>query len=254
MITARDQQETVVAAPVEHPPRHIAIIMDGNGRWAKARGLPRSEGHRQGTENLRRIIRACVEFKVEILTIYAFSTENWRRPPLEVRLLMNILETVIDRELAELNANGVQIRHIGQLEHIAPALQRKIRQACEFTQNNSRLILNVAFNYGGRDEIVHAVRRIVADHIPPEQIDEELLNRYMYTGGLPDPDLIIRTSGELRISNFLIWQGAYAEYYFTPVYWPDFDKDELRKALVEYAHRKRRFGKTDEQISEDEFK
>ncbi len=228
--------------------------MDGNGRWAKARGLPRSEGHRQGTENLRRIIRACVEFNVEVLTIYAFSTENWRRPPLEVRLLMTILETVIDRELAELNSNGVQIRHIGQLEHIAPSLQRKIKQACEFTKNNSRLILNVAFNYGGRDEIVHAVRRIIADHIPAEQIDEDLLNKYMYTGGLPDPDLIIRTSGELRISNFLIWQGAYAEYYFTPVYWPDFDKDELHKAIVEYAHRKRRFGKTDEQISDDEFK
>lgn len=230
------------------PPRHIAIIMDGNGRWAKARGLPRAEGHRQGTENLRRIIRACVEFDVKVLTIYAFSTENWRRPPLEVRLLMTILETVIDRELKELNDNGVQIRHLGRLDQIAPALQKKIQYACDFTQHNSRLILNVAFNYGGRDEIVQAIRRIVADGVTEDKIDEDLLNRYLYTGDLPDPDLVIRTSGELRLSNFLIWQAAYAEYYFTPTYWPDFDKEELRKAIIEYNRRKRRFGMTDEQI------
>lgn len=250
----RNTEEQITPPLPEKVPKHIAIIMDGNGRWAKARGLPRAEGHRQGTENLRRIIRACVEFGVEILTIYAFSTENWRRPPLEVRLLMTILETVIDRELRELNENGVQIRHIGRLDQIAPALQKKIRYACDFTKDNHRLILNVAFNYGGRDEIVQAVRRIVSEGIPADQIDEELLNRYMYTGDLPDPDLIIRTSGELRISNFLIWQGAYAEYYVTPTYWPDFGKDELRKALDEYNHRKRRFGKTDEQLTEDEFK
>jgi undecaprenyl diphosphate synthase len=229
-------------------PKHIAIIMDGNGRWAKARGLPRAEGHRNGTENLRRIIRACVQFGVEILTIYAFSTENWRRPPLEVRLLMTILETVIDRELKELSDNGVQIRHLGQLDQIAPALQKKIQYACEYTKDNHRLILNVAFNYGGRDEIVQAVRRIVKEGVPPEKITEDLLNGYMYTGGLPDPDLIIRTSGELRVSNFLIWQGAYSEYYVTPVYWPDFDKEELRKAIAEYNHRTRRFGMTDEQV------
>lgn len=230
-------------------PRHVAIIMDGNGRWAKARGLPRTEGHRQGTENLRRILRACVEFGIEILTIYAFSTENWKRPRAEVRVLMNILEMVIDRELHELHANGVQIRHIGELSGIDPTLQRKIRYACEFTRNNNKLILNVAFNYGGRDEIVHAVRRIVADGIPPEAIDEALVNRYLYTSSLPDPDLIIRTSGEMRSSNFLVWQGAYSEYYFTPVYWPDFDKEELRKALVEYNRRTRRFGMIDEQLN-----
>ncbi len=230
-------------------PRHVAIIMDGNGRWAKARGLPRTEGHRQGTENLRRILRACVEFGVEILTIYAFSTENWKRPRAEVRVLMSILEMVIDRELRELHDNGVQIRHIGELNGIDPTLQRKIRHACEYTRGNSKLILNVAFNYGGRDEIVHAVRRIVADGIPPEKIDEALLSRYMYTGSLPDPDLIIRTSGEIRSSNFLVWQGAYSEFYFTPVYWPDFDKEELRKALVEYNRRTRRFGMIDEQLN-----
>jgi undecaprenyl diphosphate synthase len=229
-------------------PKHVAIIMDGNGRWAKLRGLPRTEGHRQGTENLRRILKSCVEFGVEILTIYAFSTENWTRPRAEVRMLMRILEMVIDRELDELNGSGVQIRHIGQMDGIDPSLQKKIRYACEYTKNNTKLILNVAFNYGGRDEIVHAVRRIVEDKIPVEKIDDRLVGSYLYTSGLPDPDLIIRTSGELRVSNFLIWQGAYSEYYVTPVYWPDFDKNELRKALVEYGTRKRRFGMTDEQL------
>jgi undecaprenyl diphosphate synthase len=235
----------------ERAPRHVAIIMDGNGRWAKARGLPRTEGHRAGTENLRRILKACVEFGVEILTIYAFSTENWNRPRAEVRMLMRILESVIDRELQELHESGVQIRHIGEIERIEPRLQRKIREACEFTKNNTRLILNVAFNYGGRDEIVQAVRRIVADKVPLEQIDEDLISSYMYTRDLPDPDLIIRTSGEMRTSNFLTWQGTYSEYYFTPKYWPEFDKEELRKALDEYARRSRRFGMTDEQLKRE---
>jgi undecaprenyl diphosphate synthase len=232
-------------------PRHVAIIMDGNGRWAKARGLPRAEGHRQGTENLRRILRACVDFGVEILTIYAFSTENWKRPRAEVRVLMSILEMVIDRELNELNESGVQIRHIGQLDGIAPALQKKIKYACEYTKNNSRLILNVAFNYGGRDEIIHAVQRIICDGVPAHEVNEALISQYMYTSPLPDPDFIIRTSGELRSSNFLVWQGTYSEYYFTPVYWPDFNKEEFHKALMEYSHRTRRFGKIDEQISQN---
>lgn len=251
MVAVLKPNEHVSTPALEHVPKHIAIIMDGNGRWAKSRGLPRAEGHRQGTENLRQIIRACVEFGVEILTIYAFSTENWRRPPLEVRLLMTILETVIDRELKELYQNGVQIRHIGRLDQIAPALQKKIQYACDYTKGNSRLILNVAFNYGGRDEIVHAVRQIIASGIPANEVTEDVLNQYMFTGGLPDPDLVVRTSGELRLSNFLIWQAAYAEYYFTPVFWPDFNKDELRKAIQEYANRTRRFGKTDEQITSE---
>jgi len=233
---------------IERVPRHVAIIMDGNGRWAKARGLPRTEGHRQGTENLRRIFHACVEFGVEILTIYAFSTENWSRPRAEVLMLMRILEAVIDRELNELHSQGVQLRHIGQLEGISPLLQQKIRHAMELTKNNTQLIVNIAFNYGGRDEILHAVRRIVNEGIPADQVNEALLSRYMYTGDLPDPDLIIRTSGELRVSNFLIWQGAYAEYYATSTYWPDFDEHELRSALLEYGRRKRRFGMTDEQL------
>jgi undecaprenyl diphosphate synthase len=250
--TLRNNTGNIEPVIPEVVPKHVAIIMDGNGRWAKARGLPRTEGHRQGTENLRRILKACVEFGVEILTIYAFSTENWKRPRAEVRVLMSILEMVIDRELKELHESGVQIRHIGELEGIAPALQKKIHYACDYTKNNTKLILNVAFNYGGRDEIVHAVRKIVASGVTPEQVTEDLISSYMYTSPLPDPDLIIRTSGEVRSSNFLVWQGTYSEYYFTPVYWPDFDKEQLREALIEYNRRTRRFGQTDEQIKDHE--
>jgi undecaprenyl diphosphate synthase len=230
-------------------PTHIAIIMDGNGRWAKARGLPRLAGHRAGTENLRRILNACVEFNVKILTIWAFSTENWRRPQEEVRGLMDILEQVIDRELNELHKNGVRLRHIGRLEGIAPHLQTKVRHAIELTRDNGRLTLNVAFNYGGKAEILDAVKHIIADGIRPDDVDENLFARYLYTTSLPDPDMIIRTGNESRISNFMLWQGAYSEYYFTPVLWPDFDKDELRKALEDYARRERRFGMTTEQVS-----
>jgi undecaprenyl diphosphate synthase len=232
-------------------PKHVAIIMDGNGRWAKQRGLPRSAGHHQGTENLRQIIRASVEFGVEILTIYAFSTENWNRPRREVELLLRILEMVIDRELAELNKNGVQIRHIGELEGIPERLQKKVLEACETTKDNTRLILNVAFNYGGRDEIVHAVQHIIEQGVRAEDVTEEMISEHLYTSGLPDPDLIIRTSGEFRLSNFLIWQSAYSEHYYTDVYWPDFDKGCLREALDDFASRRRRFGRTDEQIDDE---
>ncbi len=247
VVTARDNQNSDLKLP-ERLPRHVAIIMDGNGRWAKARGLPRTEGHRQGTENLRRILRAAVEFGIPILTIYAFSTENWKRPRAEIQVLMSILEMMIDRELDELNRQGVQLRHIGELDGIPAALQKKIHAAKELTKDNNQLILNVAFNYGGRDEIVRAVRHIVQDGVPAEMIDEALISSYMYTSPLPDPDLIIRTSGEIRLSNFLVWQGTYAEYYFTPTYWPDFDREELLKALTDYSQRTRRFGKTDEQV------
>jgi len=233
--------------PPDRIPRHVAIIMDGNGRWAKARGLPRLAGHRAGTENLRRVIEACVEFGIRFLTVYAFSTENWGRPQEEVRGLMGILEDMIDRELEELHRQGVQIRHLGRLERLDESLVRKIRHAIAYTRDNDRLVLCVAFNYGGRDEIVQAVQRIVADGVPAEAVDEALLERYLYTAGIPDPDLIIRTSGELRTSNFLIWQGAYAEWYFTPTYWPDFDKDALRQALLDYARRERRFGRLSEE-------
>lgn len=248
---AKDQTTDQTYPPLTRVPRHVAIIMDGNGRWAKQRGLPRSEGHRQGTENLRNILRAAVEFGIEILTIYAFSTENWSRPRREVNLLMRILEMVIDRELNELNEEGVQIRHIGELEGVPGRLAKKVQEACALTQNNQRLILNVAFNYGGRDEIIHAVQEIVRSGTPADEITEELISAHLYTAGQPDPDLIIRTSGEFRVSNFLIWQGSYSEYYYTDVYWPDFNKQELYNALADFTQRRRRFGKTDEQIDRE---
>jgi undecaprenyl diphosphate synthase len=235
----------------ENLPRHVAIIMDGNGRWALARGLPRLAGHRAGTENLREIIRACVEFGIPYLTIYAFSTENWGRPPEEVNGLMRILEDVIDRELDELDREGVQIRHIGRLDNIEPRLQEKVQAAVARTSKNDRLVLLVAFNYGGRDEIVQAIRRMIADGVRAEDVTPELVSSYLYTAGVPDPDLIIRTSGELRISNFLIWQAAYAEWYVTPIFWPDFNKEELRKALWVYAGRDRRFGAVSSQVSSE---
>ena len=227
----------------EKVPTHIAIIMDGNGRWAISRGLPRLAGHRAGTENLRRVIESCVEFGIKYLTLYAFSTENWGRPIEEVRGLMRILEDVIDRELAELHREGVQLRHIGRLDRLKPSLKKKVLEAIEMTKNNQRLVLNVAFNYGGRDEIVWAMRHMIEDGVDPEDVTSDLVSQYLFTAGVPDPDLIIRTSGELRGSNFLIWQGAYAEWYFTPTYWPDFGKDELRRAIDEFAQRNRRYGR-----------
>jgi undecaprenyl diphosphate synthase len=229
--------------PVEQVPEHVAIIMDGNGRWALKKGLHRLAGHHAGTENLRRIIRASVEFGIKYLTIYAFSTENWGRPREEVDGLMRILEDVIDKELNELNEQGVQIRHLGRLDQLSPRLQKKVIQAVEATKQNSRLVLNVAFNYGGRDELVQAIQQMIRDGVPAEDISPELVNRYLYTAGVPDPDLIIRTSGELRISNFLIWQSAYSEWYVTPIFWPDFGKDEFRKALDEFVQRDRRYGR-----------
>jgi len=227
----------------EKTPQHVAMIMDGNGRWAIQRGLPRLAGHKAGTENLRRVIRSTVEFGIKYLTIYAFSTENWGRPPEEVQGLMLILQDVIDRELNELNKEGVQLRHIGRLERLAPRLQKKVLKAIELTRNNDRLILNVAFNYSGRDELVYAIQKIIKAGIPAEEVTDEMVNKYLFTAGIPDPDLIIRTSGELRLSNFLIWQTAYSEWYISPTFWPDFDKEEYRHALDEYAQRDRRYGK-----------
>lgn len=228
--------------PLTNPPYHVGIIMDGNGRWAKANGKTRFEGHKAGTENLRRTLESSVEFGVKMLTIYAFSTENWKRPPFEVMGLMKILEDVIDRELKELHKNGVQLRHIGMLERLKPSIREKVLYAIDLTKNNDRLVLNVAFNYGGRQEIVEAVKRLMRDNVSPDDVTEELLSRYMFTANSPDPDLIIRTSGEFRTSNFLIWQAAYAEYYITPTYWPAFDKAEYYKALLEFCQRDRRYG------------
>lgn len=221
---------------------HVAIIMDGNGRWAKAHGLPRIAGHRAGTENLRRIVRTTVEFNISYLTLYAFSTENWSRPVDEVQGLMRLLVEVIDRELKELDEEGVQIRHIGDPTRLDPVLQERIKHAIEKTRNNTRLVLSVALNYGGRAEIIRAIQHILQDGRQPNEIDEELVNSYLYTAGIPDPDLIIRTSGEMRVSNFLPWQGIYAEWVVTPTYWPDFDKEEYQRAIEEFHNRQRRYG------------
>jgi undecaprenyl diphosphate synthase len=227
---------------LENVPAHIAIIMDGNGRWAQSHGVPRNEGHRAGTENLRRVIKGCVDYGVKYLTVYAFSTENWSRPKDEVQGLLQILGSVIDRELKELNAQGVQIRHIGRLEKLTPALRKKVTRAVEITKNNDRLVFTIAWNYGGRDEIVYAVQNIIKEGIPADEVTENHICQRLFTAGTPDPDLIIRTSGEIRGSNFLIWQSAYSEWYFPPVLWPDFDKEELRKAIVEFGRRNRRYG------------
>lgn len=234
----------------EKIPTHIGIIMDGNGRWAQSRGLPRMAGHRAGTENLRRVIEACIEFGVQYLTIYAFSTENWGRPSEEIQGLMKLFENVLDNELQELSDQGVQLRHIGRLDRLKPAFRQKVVDAIENTRNNHRLVLSVAFNYGGRDEIVCAIQAMLRDGVKAEDVTDALVSRYLFTAGTPDPDLIIRTSGEQRSSNFLIWQGAYSEWYFPSAYWPDFDREELLLALEEYAQRERRYGRTHEQITQ----
>jgi undecaprenyl diphosphate synthase len=229
--------------PLSRVPRHVAIIMDGNGRWARERGLPRLAGHQAGTDNTRAIIESCVEFGVPMLTLYAFSTENWYRPREEVDGLLTILSEVIDRETAALHENGVQLRHIGSLEGLPLGLRDRVLAAIALTRHNSRLILNVAFNYGGRAEILQAVRRLLDEQVRAEDVTEELFASYLHTAGMPDPDLIIRTAGEMRLSNFLLWQAAYAEYWSTPTHWPDFGKDEFYRALCAYAERQRRFGR-----------
>ncbi|HSQ38811.1 MAG TPA: polyprenyl diphosphate synthase [Anaerolineales bacterium] len=241
--------DTPLNVPPDKVPQHVAIIMDGNGRWAISRGLPRVAGHKAGTENLRRLIRSTVEFGIKYLTIYAFSTENWGRPPEEVQGLMGILQDVIDRELNGLIEEGVQLRHIGRLERLDPKIQAKVLKAIDLTKNNKRLVLNIAWNYGGRDEIICAIQKIIKDGIVPDNVTSELVSRYLFTAGVPDPDLVIRTSGELRISNFLIWQAAYSEWYVTPTFWPDFDKDEYRRALEVFAQRDRRFGGVTEAVA-----
>lgn len=224
-------------------PQHVAIIMDGNGRWARNRYLPRLAGHRAGTENIRPILETCTDLGIKVLTIYAFSTENWARPAGEVQGLFRILADVISRESRRLHAEGVQVRHIGRLDGIPDRLKRAIVDTVDLTKGNTRITLNVAFNYGGRAEIIDAVRRIVNDGVDPNDIDEALFQKYLYTSDQPDPDIIIRTGGDMRLSNYLIWQAAYAEYYSTPVCWPDFGKDELYAALRTYGQRERRFGR-----------
>ena len=223
-------------------PNHVAIIMDGNGRWAKHRGLPRLEGHRAGTRNVRRVLEALEQHGVQYVTLFAFSTENWSRPSDEVRALMTILQQTIERETQTLVEKNVRFRYLGRTDRLTPQLRKVITRALELTRLNTGTTLSVALDYGGRDEILQAVQQIVRDGVSPGQIDGELLQRYLYTRDIPDPDLIVRTAGEQRLSNFLIWQSVYSEYFYSPVLWPDFDEEELAQTLHAFGQRKRRFG------------
>jgi undecaprenyl diphosphate synthase len=233
-------------------PQHVAIITDGNGRWAAERGLPRLEGHRAGTKNTSRVIKAFAEQGVRYLTIYAFSTENWSRPEEEVEGLWRLFAHVMESEREHLHAQGVRLRHIGRRDRISPTLLRAIDDAVALTANNTSITLNVALDYGGRYEIVEAVRQIVNSGARPEDVNEDVIAAHMYSAGTPDPDLVIRTGGEMRLSNYLIWQTAYAELYVTQTYWPDFGVEEVRKALEAYSRRQRRFGKAPEQVASPE--
>jgi undecaprenyl diphosphate synthase len=231
-----------IGGKITRLPKHVAIIMDGNGRWAKQRNLLRLEGHRAGMENMRSAIEHLSQRQVKYLTVYGFSTENWNRPKDEIDGLLDLLKEIIDEETLKLHRQEVRIRHLGQLERLPQNLQVAINEAVELTKNNTGLNFSFAFNYGGRTEIVDATRRLIAEGVPAEKIDAKLFNSYLYTADLPEVDLVIRTGGELRVSNFLIWQAAYSEYYFTDVLWPDFDKKEIDQALLAYSQRQRRFG------------
>jgi undecaprenyl diphosphate synthase len=225
-----------------HLPKHVAIIMDGNGRWAEKRGLPRVAGHQAGFDRIHSIVRYSLDQNIKYLTIYSFSTENWSRPLEEVQGIVNLLVDNIDREADDLNLRNVQMRHIGSMEGLSPEVQAAIKRGCALTRNNSRMVFCFAFNYGGRVEIIDVARKLIEQKIPSQSINEKIFAENLYTAGMPDVDLLIRTGGELRISNFLLWQAAYAEFYFTKVLWPDFTPGKLGRALAAYSQRKRRFG------------
>jgi len=231
----------------EKLPRHVAVIMDGNGRWAKRQGLPRIIGHKRGVDTLKELLRCCKDWGIQALTAYAFSTENWGRPLEEVEFLMTLFERVLRKELREMMQENVQIRFVGNLEALPRSLQAEIERSMIDTQHNRGIKFTVATNYGGRQEILHACQAIAQQVqqglIQPDQIDRELFEKHLYTAGIGDPDLLIRTSGEMRISNFLLWQMAYAEFYITESLWPDFDRAEFHRALAAYQQRDRRFGK-----------
>lgn len=231
---------------LENVPKHIAIIMDGNGRWAKKRGLPRIRGHREGIARVREIVKACIEFGVKVLTLYAFSIENWKRPKIEVNTLMRFLEEFLERERDNLIKNEIRLKILGRHNELPKNISDKLKEVENITQDNKKLFLNLALNYGGRAEIVDATKKIIEDVLKNRQtvedLDEEVFADYLYTAGIPDPDLLIRTSGEMRISNFLLWQVSYSEIYITQKYWPDFKKKDLEMAIAEYQKRERRFG------------
>ena len=235
----------ITMAPIKkyrHLPTHLAIVPDGNGRWAERRGLPRLDGHRAGADNTRRMINYLNEYPIKYVTLYGFSTENWGRPEKEVKGIFDMLEEFIDTYTPEIHEKGVKLRHLGRLTELPQNLQTAIKKATELTKNNTGMTLNVAFNYGGRAEIVDAARRLLADGVAPQNVDEELFSNYLYTAGQPNVDLLIRTGDEVRLSNYLIWQTAYSEYHFTKVLWPSFGKKDMDKALNSYSRRKRRFG------------
>lgn len=227
-------------------PRHVAIIMDGNGRWAKKRGLPKISGHRAGAESVREAIKAAMESGVKILTLYTFSTENWKRPKHEIEALFKLLDDHIDREFEDFHKNGIRLSVIGRLQDLPENTRKKIEDVIEKTRNNKALVLNLALNYGSRTEIIDAVRKIASESrsgkINPDELDESKFSCYLYTKDMPDPDLLIRTSGEMRLSNFLLWQLSYSELYFTDKLWPDFKKKDFKKALLDYQKRERRYG------------
>jgi undecaprenyl diphosphate synthase len=223
-------------------PRHVAIIMDGNGRWALRHGKTRNAGHRAGTENIRNIIRLFGEAGVRYLTFYAFSTENWSRPKREVNALIRLIGQVLRREVKKMHREGVRLHHIGDLGPLSDELRKQVLEAIELTKDNARIDVILAWNYGGRADVVEAVRRLIKDGWAPEAVSEEVIAQHLYTAGIPDPDLVIRTAGEMRLSNFLIWQAAYAEYWSTDTLWPDFGEKEIEQALAAYAERTRKFG------------
>lgn len=245
-------QRAVLPLPHVHTlPRHVAIIMDGNGRWARARGLSRNDGHRAGAEALRTVIERFAEHGVEAVTLFAFSTENWGRPRSEVDGIMRLASRVIDRELNTFHDSGIRLRHLGDIAALPKSLQSRVRKAVRRTADNDGMTVNLAFNYGGRADIVEAVRRLVAAGVRPQEVTEEAIEAQLTTAGLPEPDLLIRTGGERRISNFLVWQAAYSEYYFTPVQWPDFGAADVDEALLEFSRRRRRFGLVPEDVGTD---
>ena len=244
--------ENINRSHLKNVPKHIAIIMDGNGRWAKERGLPRIAGHREGINSVREITRICGEIGVKYLTLFTFSTENWNRPKREVKALMTLLLSTIKKEIKELHKNNVKFSTIGDISILPKSTERGIKEGIELTFNNSGLNLILALNYGSRQEILSAVNNIISDinkkDIEIDSIDENIFSSYLYTNNCPDPDLLIRTSGELRISNFLLWQSAYTEMYLTDTYWPSFRENELFQAILDFQNRERRFGKTSEQL------
>lgn len=240
------KKKTEIILDKDNIPEHIAIIMDGNGRWAKKRNLPRTMGHRAGVEAIRRILKEANKIGVKYLTLYAFSTENWKRPKEEVSALMNLLVEYLKKELEELNKNGVVIRISGDITKLPQNAENEITKAVNTTKDNKGLVLNLAFNYGGRDEILRAVKNIAEDYkdnkIKSDEITEKTFSSYLYTYDIPDPDLIIRPSGEQRISNFLLWQCAYSEFWYSDICWPDFKEEHLHKAIYDFQHRNRRYG------------